>query len=436
MTLPTPPRYVVLPHEVIEQAYQGDKPRRALLASFTRLISLAWEAKYEHTPPMNEEEVITFLKLSRRQYFEQKADMELMGWLRSTHPRPGFVQFSFSRNIADQVSASAKNRTASAENRTGLDVLRIEEDESLKSLNTESSSINTEVRKIAPAETLRLQAEESRSPLSATEKADRQQVVRMISNLPLLFDPMEFGLLEMRPVFRDLEPQFVLGWIVKAYQDREKLRVGGGPIGLIVKRLSAGEAPNPFYVEHCVEILPESYLEKVGGLIEFECGCDFCHRKFDLRAERDAHEKAEHPYQCMECTAWFLTEAEEKTHYDQVHNPDNLDRKHADLVPLMVQADISVTTRLNNGQSMSPAQAWQSVLGQLQIEMPRASFETWVRDTQVVRYDGNALTVIVRNSYARDWLENRIQSTVERMLVGILNQSVKVVFTVAQDVEV
>ena len=31
---------------------------------------------------------------------------------------------------------------------------------------------------------------------------------------------------------------------------------------------------------------------------------------------------------------------------------------------------------------MNVEQAWQSVLGQLQMEMPRASFDTWVRDTQ------------------------------------------------------
>ena len=45
---------------------------------------------------------------------------------------------------------------------------------------------------------------------------------------------------------------------------------------------------------------------------------------------------------------------------------------------------------------MHAEQAWQSVLGQLQMEMPRASFDTWVRDTHVVVYDegGNFLEAI------------------------------------------
>ncbi|MBV6449707.1 MAG: Chromosomal replication initiator protein DnaA [Anaerolineales bacterium] len=75
-------------------------------------------------------------------------------------------------------------------------------------------------------------------------------------------------------------------------------------------------------------------------------------------------------------------------------------------------------------------QAWQSVLGQLQMEMPRASFDTWVRDTRPVSFHNGMLTIGVRNAYARDWLENRLASTVNRLLGGILNGSVAVSFVV------
>ncbi|MCC6569427.1 MAG: chromosomal replication initiator protein DnaA [Anaerolineales bacterium] len=79
---------------------------------------------------------------------------------------------------------------------------------------------------------------------------------------------------------------------------------------------------------------------------------------------------------------------------------------------------------------MNAEQAWQSVLGQLQMEMPRASFDTWVRDTKPVSYHNGKLTIGVRNAYARDWLENRLASTVNRLLGGILNGSVAVTFVV------
>jgi len=80
---------------------------------------------------------------------------------------------------------------------------------------------------------------------------------------------------------------------------------------------------------------------------------------------------------------------------------------------------------------MNAEQAWQSVLGQLQMEMPRASFDTWVRDTKPVSYQDGMLTVGVRNAYARDWLENRLATTVNRLLFGITSASVDVKFIVS-----
>ena len=81
---------------------------------------------------------------------------------------------------------------------------------------------------------------------------------------------------------------------------------------------------------------------------------------------------------------------------------------------------------------MNAEQAWHSVLAQLQMEMPRASFDTWVRDTHPLSYENGIITVGVRNAYARDWLESRLASTVSRLLIGILNSNVSVNFVVTQ----
>ncbi|MBE3067458.1 MAG: chromosomal replication initiator protein DnaA [Chloroflexi bacterium] len=79
---------------------------------------------------------------------------------------------------------------------------------------------------------------------------------------------------------------------------------------------------------------------------------------------------------------------------------------------------------------MDAEKAWQSALGQLQMEMPKASFDTWVRDTQIFSYEDGLFTIGVRNAYARDWLENRLSSTVTRLLMGIMNRTVDVAFVV------
>jgi chromosomal replication initiator protein len=82
---------------------------------------------------------------------------------------------------------------------------------------------------------------------------------------------------------------------------------------------------------------------------------------------------------------------------------------------------------------MNAEHAWQSALGQLQMEMPKASYDTWVRDTKIVSYEDGRFTIGVRNAYARDWLDSRLSSTVKRLLAGIANRDVLVEFVVAPE---
>jgi chromosomal replication initiator protein len=67
------------------------------------------------------------------------------------------------------------------------------------------------------------------------------------------------------------------------------------------------------------------------------------------------------------------------------------------------------------------------------MEMPRASFDTWVRDTRPVSYHNGTLTISVRNAYARDWLDSRLASTISRLLLGIMKVSVAVNFIVSNN---
>ncbi len=84
---------------------------------------------------------------------------------------------------------------------------------------------------------------------------------------------------------------------------------------------------------------------------------------------------------------------------------------------------------------MKAAQAWQAALGQLQMEMPKAAFDTWVRDAELLSYEDGSFIIGVQNAYARDWLESRLSSSITRLLTGIMNRTVEVRFTVWQDAE-
>lgn len=81
---------------------------------------------------------------------------------------------------------------------------------------------------------------------------------------------------------------------------------------------------------------------------------------------------------------------------------------------------------------MNADQAWRAAMGQLQMEMPKATFDTWVRDTEVVAYEDGKFIIGVHNPYARDWLEGRLCSTATRLLTGLMNRTVEVSFIVWQ----
>jgi chromosomal replication initiator protein len=82
---------------------------------------------------------------------------------------------------------------------------------------------------------------------------------------------------------------------------------------------------------------------------------------------------------------------------------------------------------------MNAEQAWQAVRGQLQTEMPKAAFDTWVRSAEYVGFEDGSFIIGVPNAYARDWLHSRLSSTVTRLLTGILNRTVEVSFVVWQN---
>jgi chromosomal replication initiator protein len=79
---------------------------------------------------------------------------------------------------------------------------------------------------------------------------------------------------------------------------------------------------------------------------------------------------------------------------------------------------------------MKAEQAWQAALGQLQMDMPKASFDTWVRSAEIVSYEDNVFIIGVANAYARDWLESRLTSKINRLLCGIMNKTVSTKFIV------
>ncbi len=79
---------------------------------------------------------------------------------------------------------------------------------------------------------------------------------------------------------------------------------------------------------------------------------------------------------------------------------------------------------------MIAEQAWQAAIGQLQMEMSKASFETWVKPAELIKYEGGVFVVGVPNAYACDWLKSRLSGTVSKILTGLMKAPQQVEFVI------
>ncbi len=95
--------------------------------------------------------------------------------------------------------------------------------------------------------------------------------------------------------------------------------------------------------------------------------------------------------------------------------------------------DQLVQSRAYTLRTSSLDDAWEMILGQLQSEMDRTSFETWVRPLKPVSFREGVFTVGARNTYGRDWVEARLRSRMTNLLEGMLPAPVRLKFTVVNE---
>jgi chromosomal replication initiator protein len=84
-----------------------------------------------------------------------------------------------------------------------------------------------------------------------------------------------------------------------------------------------------------------------------------------------------------------------------------------------------------DGLLMDAKQVWRAALGELQISLSPANFETWLKDTSLIEIDEDRYRIAAPNGFARDWLDNRYRTLISQTLARVVGHSVKVEFLVA-----
>ncbi len=81
---------------------------------------------------------------------------------------------------------------------------------------------------------------------------------------------------------------------------------------------------------------------------------------------------------------------------------------------------------------MLPETAWKATLGELELQMTKATFNTWLKDTRLLACNAGEYVVGVKSDYAKDWLENRLQGAILRTLSAMVEEPVSIRFVVGK----
>ena len=75
-------------------------------------------------------------------------------------------------------------------------------------------------------------------------------------------------------------------------------------------------------------------------------------------------------------------------------------------------------------------EVWRAVLGELQLQLPRPTFETWLKQTEGISCDGRSFVVEVPTPFAVAWLERRMYQSIQKTVEKITQQPLDIQFQV------
>jgi len=80
--------------------------------------------------------------------------------------------------------------------------------------------------------------------------------------------------------------------------------------------------------------------------------------------------------------------------------------------------------------SLPPDPQWQEVKARLEMQLPQATYNNWVKQTELVQIEGNQWLIQCESTFAQDWLGNRLNGTLMRTVASVAGQNVALKFVV------
>jgi len=251
--------------------------------------------------------------------------------------------------------------------------------------NFEICATDSRVFKTQSLESLNLESESLDSE-TQTLDSDSESVLKI-----LILAQELFGEPVLVPPGFEVEPQILMGLLAEAYTNRNRLRK---PARVVAANLKEGRQPSRRFLLDPRAYLPAEFVRKLYKAIavsrvELDSG----------QAELDEIQPDNDLLQGEGCAAGGLREV---------------------------------------GEAAAPSAAqrlWQEARQELQLTMPKALYEDYVRPLAALDYDPDEGTLFLQagSSQACAWLDERLKRTLERLLIGIHGEAVQVVFLAPEE---
>jgi chromosomal replication initiator protein len=80
---------------------------------------------------------------------------------------------------------------------------------------------------------------------------------------------------------------------------------------------------------------------------------------------------------------------------------------------------------------LDATQVWAATLGQLQLSVNKANYDTWLRETIGLRCEDETFVVGTNNDFTREWLDIRMRKVIVQALARVVGHKINVTFEVA-----
>ena len=81
-------------------------------------------------------------------------------------------------------------------------------------------------------------------------------------------------------------------------------------------------------------------------------------------------------------------------------------------------------------KNLSAEKLWSTALSHLEMEMPKANFETWLKNTTALSLNEQSSVISTISPFAAEMLSKRLLPTISRVVDNIANTSISIDFKV------